>query len=185
MKRRYLTVALVIALTGGILTSSCIGSFGLTRKILAWNKQVGNKIVNELVFIGFLIVPVYLVGVTADMLILNSIEFWSGSNPVNDVSASVIRGSDGIDYLVECSPEGYRITSQADGSVLRLDYHPETDSWTTPLLDGTDYELLTFIDSDRVRLPDGCGGVTEMRLSDMDLVAQYRAKVAAGLFAAR
>lgn len=185
MKRRYFTVALVIALTGGFLTSSCIGSFGLTKKILAWNKQVGNKVVNELVFIGFLIVPVYLVGVTADMLILNSIEFWSGSNPVNDTSSTVVRGSDGIDYLVECSPAGYRITSKADGSVLRLDFHPETDSWTTPLLDGTDYELITFIDSDRVRLPDGCGGMTEMRLSDVDLVAHYRAEVSDGLVAAR
>ena len=59
MKRRFLPVAIVLALTGSLMTSSCIGSFALTNKLLSWNKQVGNKFVNELVFFAFWIIPVY------------------------------------------------------------------------------------------------------------------------------
>ena len=178
MKRRYFSVAIALTLSAGLLTTSCIGSFGLTRKVLSWNKQVGNKIVNELVFIGFLIVPVYLVGVTADLLILNSIEFWSGKNPVNDVSSTVLKGSDGTEYLVKCSPKGYEIISQADGSVLCLNYDEESQTWSTPLSDGSDYKLITYLpESDFVRLPDGAGGYVEMSLSDTELVAAYQARV--------
>lgn len=169
---------LPVLLAGSLMCSSCIGSFGLSKKILAWNRQVGNKVVNELVFIGFQIVPVYLVSVLADLLILNSIEFWSGSNPVDNSYAQVVRGSDGTDYRVDCSPEGYLITSLADGSTLRLDFNADSNSWTTPLADGTEYTLITFVDDDRVLLPDGNGGMMEMRLSDTDLMAAYAAAVA-------
>ena len=65
-----------------MLFSSCIGSFSLTNKLLAWNKTVGNKFVNELVFFAFWVLPVYEVSALADVLVLNSIEFWSGGNPV-------------------------------------------------------------------------------------------------------
>ncbi|MDE5961669.1 MAG: DUF3332 domain-containing protein, partial [Duncaniella sp.] len=38
MKRRFLPVAIVLTLCGSMLTTSCIGSFALTNKLLAWNK---------------------------------------------------------------------------------------------------------------------------------------------------
>ena len=82
MKRKYLTVAVVMALATSLLGTSCIGRFQLTNKLLSWNHQVGNKFVNELVFFAFWILPVYEVSALADLLVLNSIEFWSGSNPV-------------------------------------------------------------------------------------------------------
>ncbi len=44
MKKKILPVALVVALSGSMLFSSCIGSFALTNKLLAWNNQVGGKI---------------------------------------------------------------------------------------------------------------------------------------------
>ena len=37
-----------------------------------------SKFVNELVFFAFWILPVYEVSGLADLLVLNSIEFWSG-----------------------------------------------------------------------------------------------------------
>ena len=58
MKKTYLSVALVCLLSASILGSSCIGSFQLTNKLLTWNKQIGNKFVNELVFFAFWILPV-------------------------------------------------------------------------------------------------------------------------------
>lgn len=53
MKRKYLNVAVVIALSASFLSTSCIGRFQLTNKLLSWNQQVGNKFVNELVFFAF------------------------------------------------------------------------------------------------------------------------------------
>ena len=68
--------------SGTILFSSCVGSFGLFNRISSWNQSVGNKFVNELVFLALNIVPVYGVAYLADALVINSIEFWSGSNPM-------------------------------------------------------------------------------------------------------
>ena len=61
-------------LVGAVTLSSCIGSFGLTNKLLDWNKGLSNKFVNELVFI--LISPAYAVCGLADLLVLNTVEFW-------------------------------------------------------------------------------------------------------------
>ncbi len=76
MKKRLIPVALVAAISIPVFTS-CIGSFALTNKLLSWNRSIGSKIVNELVFIGFWILPVYEVSALADVLVINSIEFWS------------------------------------------------------------------------------------------------------------
>ena len=95
MKKTRLTVAIVCALMGSMMLPSCIGSFTLTNKLLSWNNQVGSKFVNELVFFAFWILPVYEVSALADVLVLNSIEFWSGSNPVAAGTTRTIQGNDG------------------------------------------------------------------------------------------
>ena len=120
MKKKYLSVALVIALAGSILTTSCIGSFSLTNKLYSWNKSIGNKFVNEVVFFAFLVVPVYEVAALVDSLVLNSIEFWTGNN-VLAKGTKVIEGQDGR-YLVECDGKGYTIKSENDGSVSHFSF---------------------------------------------------------------
>lgn len=59
MKKNRLTLVAAFALSGTILFSSCVGSFGLFNRISSWNQSVGNKFVNELVFLALNIVPVY------------------------------------------------------------------------------------------------------------------------------
>ena len=59
MKKKTITVAVALCLSAAMLMPSCIGSFALTNKVLDWNRQVGNKFVNELVFFAFWILPVY------------------------------------------------------------------------------------------------------------------------------
>lgn len=74
-----------------VLAPACFGSFALERKIWAFNKGVSpNKFVQELVYLGLVIIPVYEVGGIADALIFNLIEFWSGNNPI--ATASDARG---------------------------------------------------------------------------------------------
>ena len=103
-----------------VVMSSCIGSFGLFNKVHDWNKDAtGNKFLNELIFI--VISPAYVLCGTADLLVLNTIEFWSGSNPLaeNVGKTESIMGSDGKLYAVTTLKDGYEI-KDADGNVMNL-----------------------------------------------------------------
>lgn len=182
MKKRFLPVAIVLSLCGSMLSTSCIGSFALTNKLLSWNQQVGNKFVNEVVFIAFWILPVYEVSALADVLVINSIEFWSGDNPVAS-GKKVIDGKDGR-YIVKCDGKGYTITSENDKSVVRLDFDKEGQSWSVALPSGESYEFMTFIDETHVSMPGLNGERSIVELSDNGLLA-YRDMINSSLMAAR
>jgi hypothetical protein len=181
MKRKYFTVAAVLLCAGSLMFSSCIGSFALTNKLLSWNKQVGSKFVNELVFVAFWILPVYEVSGLADILVINSIEFWSGSNPVAQ-GRTVIDGQDGR-YLVDCDGKGYTITSENDGSKVRLDFDVEEQTWSANI-NGQSYELMTFIDDSHVSMPAPDGTRTVVELSQDGLWA-YQQLASESLMAKR
>ncbi len=80
MTRPMRAVALATALA---FSTGCWGSFGLSRKLWGWNDHVSQeKFAKWLVFLGLCIIPVYEVSVFADSVLFNSIEFWSGKNPI-------------------------------------------------------------------------------------------------------
>lgn len=65
------------------LASGCFGSFQLTRKAYQFNKSVStNKWVRWLVFVA-LGGPLYGITTTIDILFANSLEFWTGNNPIS------------------------------------------------------------------------------------------------------
>ena len=116
MKTKTLTVAAIL-MCASMLTSSCVGSFSLFNKLASWNKNATNsKFLNEIIFI--VISPAYAVCSVADVLVLNSIEFWSGSNPLasNVGKTTTIKGQDGRFYAVKTLKDGYEIKSP-DGAV--------------------------------------------------------------------
>jgi hypothetical protein len=77
------TAVLAVAALGLVASSGCFGSFQLTRKLYTFNKTVSpDKWVQELVFLGMNIVPVYGIVGLADALFANTVEFWTGTNPV-------------------------------------------------------------------------------------------------------
>lgn len=79
--RRAAALAVILALSQSNL--ACFGSFNLTRKLWTFNNTVSDsKWLKWLLYLAFSIVPVYGIAVFADALVLNSIEFWSGKNPV-------------------------------------------------------------------------------------------------------
>lgn len=171
MKKRFLSVAIVAALCGSMLMTSCIGSFALTNKLLSWNRSIGNKFVNEVVFFAFWILPVYEVSGLADILVINSIEFWSGTNPVASVGNREVLGQDGHKYLVECDANGYTITDEATGTQTRLDYDADQSSWSVTVPDGSSYELMTFIDDTHVSMPAADGSRVTVELSEAGVLA--------------
>jgi len=80
MRNKIAPVALGLALAFGI--QGCYGRFQLVRNLYTWNGKVGNKWVNELVFLAMYILPVYALAGFVDVVILNTVEFWSGKNPM-------------------------------------------------------------------------------------------------------
>ncbi len=181
MKKTFIAVALASSL----MFSSCIGSFSLSKSLLSWNNQVGDKFVNELVFFAFWVVPVYEVSLFADLVVLNSIEFWSGNDPLAQ-GTSVIEGNDGR-YIVECDGQGYTIKSETDGSVVRLDFDNDTKSWSYTTEDEESVVFLTFVDDNHVKLPaDAEGNWTTVELNATGLQAYAtQAKAARALMAAK
>ena len=80
MKIKYLSVAACL-MACSFFASSCVGSFALFNKLASWNKNAtNNKFLNEIIFL--VISPAYAVCSVADVLVLNTIEFWSGNNPM-------------------------------------------------------------------------------------------------------
>ena len=111
MKKKQLIVATVVALSASMMMQSCIGSFALFNKVKNWNEHVGDKFVNEIVFVAMWILPVYELCFAADLFILTSIEFWAGENPaLAQADAQVIDGKD-AKYLVARNEGGYTITN--------------------------------------------------------------------------
>jgi hypothetical protein len=83
--RRTAVLTLTAVTVAG--SSGCFGSFNVTRKLYNFNKTVSpNKFVQEVVFLAFNIVPVYGVAGAADALVANTVEFWTGKNPVQVAS---------------------------------------------------------------------------------------------------
>lgn len=62
--------------------SGCVGSNAVTGKLMEGNvKAVDNRYARA--GLNMLLAPVYGLTVSADYVVFNSIEFWSGTNPIN------------------------------------------------------------------------------------------------------
>lgn len=142
MKTKQLKVATLL-LAGTLLTSSCVGSFSLFHKLAAWNKHATkNKFLNELIFL--VISPAYAICGLADVLVINSIEFWTGDNPVaNRVGKTRnIKGSDGLMYAVKYLENGYEITNP-QGKITYFTYNKAENSWYMQA-EGQERKLIEF-----------------------------------------
>lgn len=168
MKKTYLSVAVVACVLASMTLSSCIGSFRLTQSVMKWNNQVGSKFVNELVFFAFWVLPVYEVTSLADLLVINSIEFWSGRNPLT-ASVKAIDTDNGR-YLVKCDGRGYTITNQTTERSYRLDFVEEDQTWSATI-DGETYPLMTFVDDYHVKMLTPNGDFRLVELSEAGVFA--------------
>ena len=173
-----------ILLSGSFLFSSCVGSFGLFNRLSSWNRTVGNKFVNELVFLAFNIIPVYGVAYLADALVINSIEFWSGTNPMANVGdVKKVKGENG-DYLVKTLENGYSITKVGETASMDLIYDKEANTWNV-VANGESTELLKMNNNGTadIFLPDGKR--MNVTLDANGLMAARQATMSDFMYAAR
>ena len=82
-------VAIVVA-TCILLTTGCIGNMGITQNVKKVNlSPTENRWGREGTFIGFHVFWVYRISTLLDLVVFNSIEFWSGENPITKQPALV------------------------------------------------------------------------------------------------
>lgn len=169
MRKKHLIVATVVALSASMMMQSCIGSFALFNKVKNWNDNVGGKFVNEVVFVAMWILPVYELCFAADLLILNSIEFWSGSNPALTSQSQIIDGKD-AKYLVASDAHGYAITNMKTKQVTRFNFNAQDNSWSVEN-NGQEVKLFNFVDDTHVNVLTRDGSYTTVELSQPGVLA--------------
>lgn len=184
MRKFKISVACLI-LSCSIICSSCIGSFGLWSSLKDWNNNIGNKFVNEIVFLAFHIVPVYEVAYLADIIVLNSIEFWSGANPLaeNIGTVKTVKGENG-EYLVRINENGYTILKKGEeNKPLDLIYNKDNNTWNAST-NGQTFELITMNDDGTITFKQQDG--TPITVSpDLQGIISARQTSSQSVFAAR
>lgn len=120
-----------------ITQSGCFGEFALTQKLWKWNKGVSDsRFVQTLVFYLFNIIPVYGVCGMVDIIILNLVEFWTGTNPMamneGQMEQQMVT-KDGINYLITATKNQFKVetlTGAKTGEMATLKFDPTAKSWT-------------------------------------------------------
>lgn len=83
MRKHLKTMAVIVlfAFSANVL-SGCYGNLTLSKKLYNWNGTVGNRVVNSVVMCVLSAVQVYSLLVFIDLVVLNSVEFLTGKNPL-------------------------------------------------------------------------------------------------------
>jgi Domain of unknown function (DUF3332) len=65
----------------------CLGRFAMSGAVQKFNLDLTtDQWGRELAFVGLYIIPVYPIAMFGDLFVVNSIEFWSGENPMTGES---------------------------------------------------------------------------------------------------
>lgn len=167
MRKSFKFAALLLSVS--IMCSSCIGSFSLTRKLKGWNDSLGNKWVNELVFIGLGAIQVYSLAVFADVLVFNSMEFWTGNSIVaNPGDTKIVKNSAGEDIKITTIENGYNLSNGNEEMQLVFD---EAEKTWSMVYGEQQRELVKIIDDSNAQLFTLNGNTVDVTLDENGLDA--------------
>ena len=108
MKR--ITAAVLAMVIAMVSLQGCYGKMALTRKVYRVNGEVSDKFLRSLVTWVFIIVPVYGISALVDFVVFNTIEFWSGRNPVALGEKNFQYSENGDTYKVNARKSGDTVT---------------------------------------------------------------------------
>jgi len=148
--------------------SGCYGPFYLVRKVHQFNGEVSdNKWVVELVYLVCTWLPIYGLAGAADALIFNSIEFWTGSNPLATAEVKdgvktkrIVRGDYEAILQQTQTPNGpeFSITQFNRGTELSsLKIQPEAGNMVARNAAGDLLFSATTLEDGRVQVTDAEG----------------------------
>lgn len=172
---RQSTRAGILMVAAALTVSGCFGPFNLTRRLYRWNAQMQDKWEREFMFILLALTPVYGLTLAGDAVVFNSLEFWTGKNPVDAPPRAGLPSEPQVKRIVRGQEEAVlTFTRTAQGPRLVIEQfragHP-AGTFTIEQRDGRsvgvngDGEVLFTAQSladDRVMVSDGHG----MRLAD-------------------
>ena len=128
-KQFYLVAALLLIGAAPTLTSCYVGSFGCLNKMLEWNENMtDNRYISAL--IAVLVGPIeVMVGGFLDIVVFNTMEFWTGSNPM--AATQIVQGQDGLLYAIAPNSEGgYIVTCQQTSAQVEYLFDAQTHAWS-------------------------------------------------------
>lgn len=126
------------------VSTACYGPFNLTKNVYHWNSgikgsgEISDKWMKEIVFFGMIIVPVYMFSALLDGFIFNSIQFWSGDNPVK--AAELNR--DGTTKHVVLGETTIRWTQTGEGAIVTYERRGVVERRAAILPHATGYRLV-------------------------------------------
>jgi len=126
------------------VSTACYGPFNLTKNVYRWNSgikgsgEVSEKWMKEFVFFGMIIVPVYMFSALLDAFIFNSIQFWSGDNPVKAYEL----GDDGQTKVAQVGDLTMKWTATSEGATVTYERHGSVERRATIVSSETGYRLL-------------------------------------------
>lgn len=138
------SLALGVALVFG---SGCFGSFPVVHTVYEFNKSFSSRILQQVVFWAFSILPVYGIAGMADIFIFNLIEFWTGGGAGELRRAELEDGS--TLEMEKISATEMRLRHYAEGQLVSETVLLRTGEQTVEVL--SDGELVSSAE----QLPDG------------------------------
>ena len=103
-------VALILSICVAMVSlQGCYGKMALTRKVYQVNGEVKDRYLRSLVSWVFILVPIYFVSAVADFILFNTIEFWSGNNPVAEGEKNFQYAANGENFHVTARKSGKRV----------------------------------------------------------------------------
>lgn len=163
--KRLLMIAMMATLSISML-SGCYGKFALTKKIYQANGQVSDKFLRSGLTWVFIIVPVYGIAALVDFVAFNTIEFWSGSNPVvsgekdfqyvkgdDSFRIHAIKSGDMVDYTIK----HYNQAGLVDTTLINWDIKSGKSVVSTNK-DGLAREYVASKDGDKIRVDQYANG---------------------------
>jgi len=173
--------ALLLAMSTLVITQTgCFGEFALTRKAYVWHDGVtDSKFIKSLLLwipMGF----VYSVTAMIDVVILNLIEFWSGSNPLSMVEGEhemQLATINGVDYRIEATKDTFtttQLSGEKSGEVRVMKFDRTSMTWVYSDSKVCEQPVMGFLDAEgeNVRLYTDFGtlDMAAADLQDQDLL---------------
>ncbi|MFB3844240.1 MAG: DUF3332 family protein [Candidatus Cloacimonadaceae bacterium] len=169
MKPIMRLIALLVVVVMLVNLTGCYGSFALTKKVYEWNGTFGDKWIDSIGMWVLMMIPVYNFANFIDIVILNPLEFWTGSNPVTmKEGQQLVKYASGKDavYKIVTTKNKLSITEVKGpdkGKTLTLTYVPETGNWT--MSDGSNQTLIVKVTKDNLKLIYPNGNEREVKVA--------------------
>jgi len=186
MKYIRRTAWIVALATVAMTQTGCFGTFALTREVYAYHDSVtNNKFVKSLLYW----IPgglVYAIAVAVDTIVLNLIEFWTGTNPISmnegdhEMQLVTIKG---VHYRIDATKNTFTTTQLSGdeaGEVRIMKFDRNTLTWKYTDSAVCEQPVMTFLDDRaeniRVYTNQGTMDLATAELGNKDLMlAKFRA----------